>query len=72
MGRDCEELVQCKAVLENELGEEQDYQAQMRQMIAGLKRSIYEVKQERERYVKEINQGRKIYTNLERMVEMAS
>ena len=72
LNRDCEELVQCKAVLENELSEEQDYQEQMRSMIAGLKRSIYEVKTERERCVKEINQGRKIYTNLERMCEMAS
>ena len=62
--KDCEELVQCKAVLENELREEQAYQEQMRQMIAKLKRNIYEVKQERERCLKEISKTRKIHSNL--------
>ena len=39
----------------------------MRNLIAQLKRNIYEVKNEREKFVKEINQERKIYANLQRM-----
>ncbi len=33
----------------------------MKKLIAQLKRNIYEVKNEREKMVKEINQGRKIH-----------
>ena len=62
--RDCEELVQCKAVLENELSEEEVYQEQMKTMIAKLKRNIYEVKTDRERLFKDISQARKIHNNL--------
>ena len=67
--RDVSELEQCRDVLTTELTEEQAYQEQMRNMIAQLKRNIYEVKNEREKFVKEINQERKIYANLQRMHE---
>ncbi len=38
----------------------------MKKLIAQLKRNIYEVKNERDKMVKEINQGRKIHSNLQR------
>ena len=70
--RDVEELGQCKKVLENELAEEHGYQEQMRQLVAQLKRSIYEVKQEREKVVRDINQQKKIHANLQRMKEVVA
>ena len=69
LDRDVRELDECKAVLTTELAEEHAYQEQMRNLIAQLKRNIYEVKNEREKFVKEINQERKIYANLQRMHE---
>jgi len=36
----------------------------MRQLIVQLKRNIYEVKNEREKVLKEINKNKKIFTNL--------
>ena len=65
--RDVQELETCKTVLQAEISEETAYQDQMRSMIAQLKRNIYEVKNDRERILKEINQGKKIVTNLQRM-----
>lgn len=53
--RDCEELSECKVVLATEINEEQAYQDQMRNLIAKIKRNIYEVKTNREKIVKEIN-----------------
>jgi len=67
--RDVSELAQCKEVLGGELKEEQAYQEQMKNLIAQLKRNIYEVTHERERVVKEIYQDRKILANLEHMKE---
>ena len=59
--RDVKELEKCKLVLGTEISEETSYQQQMWSLIAQLKRNIYEVKNEREKYVKEINQEKKIY-----------
>ena len=69
MERDCSELTQCKEVLQSELNEEIAYQEQMRGLVTQLKRKIYEVKVQRERYIRDINQGRKVYSNLQRMSE---
>ena len=44
----------------------------MRQLIAQLKRNIYEVKGERETFLKDISQGRKIFSNLQRMKEQVA
>ena len=44
----------------------------MRTMIAKLKRNIYEVKQDRDKVVKEISKTKKIHNNLERMCEIAA
>lgn len=43
----------------------------MKQLIAQLKRNIYEVNCDREKHVKDINQAKKIYTNLQNMKETA-
>jgi len=55
LDHDVSELDQCKSVLTGELAEEHAYQEQMRNLIAQLKRNIYEVKHEREKFVKDIN-----------------
>ena len=65
--RDVTELEKCKSVLATEVFEETAYQEQMRILIAQLKRNIYEVKQDREKMIKEIAQGKKIITNLQCM-----
>jgi len=38
----------------------------MKKLITQLKRNIYEVKNDREKIIKEISQGRKIHQNLQR------
>ena len=59
-------------MLEKELMEESKYQDYLKTYIAQLKRNIYEVKQEREKYIKDINAGRKIHKNLQSMAQMVA
>ena len=72
ISHECDELIECKDVLTAEIKEEQEYQEQMKNLIAQLKRNIYEVRLDREKMVKEINHDRKIRTNLARQKEVVN
>ena len=64
---DCNELAECKRVLDAELSEEAAYQERTRELIQNLKKSLYENKTDREKLIQQVSQSRKIINNLRKM-----